>query len=115
MVASRGEMAGAIVHHDRGSQYASRAYRRQVEAAKMKLSMSRKGKRWDNAVAESFFGTLEQELAPDLLWANTEEARLALSEYIHRCDNLKCRHSTLSCPAPVEFEVNHQASRGIAA
>ena len=115
MVASRGDMTGAIVHHDRGSQYASRASRRRVEAAKMKLSMSRKGNCWDNAVAESFFGTLEQELAPDLLWADLEEARAAVSNYIHRYYNIKRRHSTLGYKTPVEFEANHQASRGIAA
>jgi putative transposase len=81
----------------------------------MKLNTSRKRNCWDNAVAESFFGTLEQELAPDLLWADFRGARLAVSEYIHRYDHLKRRHSTLGYQTPVEFETNHKASRGMAA
>jgi transposase InsO family protein len=53
--------AGLIVHSDRGSQYASNAYRRLLKAHEFVGSMSRKGNCWDNSVAESFFGSLKQE------------------------------------------------------
>jgi len=55
--------AGLIAHSDRGSQYASKAYRRLLEANGFvgSMSMSRRGNCWDNAVAESFFGSLKQE------------------------------------------------------
>ena len=52
---------GLIVHSDRGSQYASNAYRLLLNTHKCTGSMSRKGNCWDNAVAESFFGSLKQE------------------------------------------------------
>ena len=71
--------------------------------------------RLDQHEIHTLFGTLEQELAPDLLWADLEEARAAVSNYIHRYYNIKRRHSTLGYQTPVEFEANHQASRGIAA
>jgi transposase InsO family protein len=52
---------GLIHHSDRGSQYASKAFRRLLKAHGIKGSMSRKGDCWDNAVVESFFGSLKQE------------------------------------------------------
>lgn len=57
----RGPKAGLIVHLNRGSQYASQAYRRLLKAHGFIGSMSRKGNCWDKAVAESFFGSLKQE------------------------------------------------------
>ena len=53
--------AGLIHHSDRGSQYASKAFRRLLKAHGIEGSMSRKGDCWDNAVVESFFGSLKQE------------------------------------------------------
>ena len=53
--------AGLIHHSDRGSQYASRIFRKLLEDYQFTGSMSRKGNGWDNAVAESFFGSLKQE------------------------------------------------------
>ena len=53
--------ASLIVHTDRGSQYASKSYRRLLKSQKFIGSMSRKGNCWDNAVVESFFGSLKQE------------------------------------------------------
>jgi putative transposase len=53
--------AGLIVHSDQGVQYASKAYRRLIKARSFVGSMSKKGCCWDNAVAESFFGSLKQE------------------------------------------------------
>jgi putative transposase len=115
MLASRGAMPGAIHHTDRGSQYASGAYRAALEAAGLRQSMSRKGDCWDNAVAESFFGTLEQELVPDEPWRDLAEARRAVSAYIHGYYNRDRRHSTLGYRTPREFEDLHQAAAEAAA
>lgn len=115
MLATRGPMPGAVHHTDRGSQYASHAYRQELAKAGMVPSMSRKGNCWDNAVAESFFGTLEQELVPDEPWRGLSEAKQAVGHYIHAYYNAVRRHSTLGYVSPVEFESIHQASRSEAA
>lgn len=115
MVVTRGCLRGAIHHSDRGSQYASKAYRQALKDSGMRQSMSRKGNCWDNAVAESFFGTLEQELVPESPWANAAEARKAVSDYIHRYYNASRRHSTLGYQTPIDFEQQHQASKREAA
>lgn len=114
-LAARGDVTGAIHHTDRGAQYASRAYRARVKQAGMHQSMSRKGDGWDNAVAESFFGTLEQELVPDVPWRNLADARKALSDYIHRYYNAERRQSTLGQVPPITFEARHQAAMSAAA
>jgi putative transposase len=77
--------------------------------------MSRKGNCWDNAVAESFFGTLEQELKPERAWRALGEARSAVSDYIHGYYNSQRLHSTLGYHTPIEFETIHQAARKAAA
>jgi transposase InsO family protein len=111
-VATRGPLQGAIHHTDRGSQYASKAYRSAVEHDGMRQSMSRKGNCWDNAVAESFFGTLEQELVPAEPWHDLAHAKKAVGHYIHHYYNQIRRHSTLAYQSPVEFETQYQAPRG---
>lgn len=67
--------AGLLHHSDRGSQYTSRAYRRHLEHMGMVVSMSRKGNCWDNAVMESFFGSLKEECVESLLYSSHEQAR----------------------------------------
>ena len=109
-VATRWDVEGAVHHSDRGSQYASKAYREALEAAKLTQSMSRKGNCWDNAVVESFFGTLEQELVPDEPWTDLVAARAAIGDYIHRFYNPERRHSTLGQISPVAFETIHQTA-----
>ena len=106
--AARGDLSGAIHHSDRGSQYASGAYQQALAELAMRPSMSRKGNCWDNAVAESFFGTLEQELVPTRPWRHLAEARKAVSTYIHSYYNAQRRHSTLGYLSPIEFENNHK-------
>jgi len=113
--ASRGDVRGALHHTDRGSQYASRAYRAALEDAGLRQSMSRKGNCWDNAVAESFFGTLEQELVPATPWKGLSEARAAVSHFIHHYYNAERRHSTLGHMSPVRFENQYYAAEEAAA
>ena len=95
---------GLIHHSDRGSQYASGAYRDELAAHGMVASMSRKGDCYDNAVAESFFSTLEFELLMQHDWHSKEEARRGIFRYIETWYNRKRRHSTLGYVSPAEYE-----------
>jgi putative transposase len=96
--------SGLIHHSDRGSQYASRDYRDALAAHGMVASMSRKGDCYDNAVAESFFATLEFELLMKSDWHTRGEARRAIFRYIEIWYNRKRRHSTLGFVSPAEYE-----------
>jgi len=98
-----------LTHHsDRGCQYASQAYRDALAAHGIECSMSRKGDCWDNAVAESFFGTLKTELVYRTRWATRLEARTAVFEYIEVFYNRQRRHSYLGYISPVDYENLHQ-------
>ena len=96
--------AGLIFHSDRGSQYAAIEFRDELAAHEMLASMSGKGDCYDNAVAESFFATLEFELIMRSDWHTREEARRAIFRYIETWYNPKRRHSTLGYVSPVEYE-----------
>jgi len=95
---------GLIHHSDRGSQYAASEYRAELRAHGMIGSMSGKGDCYDNAVAESFFATLEFELLRRNDWQTREEARLAIFRYIETWYNRRRRHSTLGYVSPAEYE-----------
>ena len=95
---------GLIFHSDRGSQYASRAFRRRLWRYRMRQSMSRKGNCWDNAVAESFFATLKKELVRDHAFATRATARSAVFEYIEIFYNRRRAHSLLNYATPTAFE-----------
>jgi putative transposase len=95
---------GLIVHSDRGSQYASLAYRAVLAGAGLVQSMSRKGDCWDNAVAESFFSTLEHELLAASDFHSRHEAQRAIFEFIEVWYNRERRHSTLGYVSPVQYE-----------
>lgn len=116
-VAARVSVVELIHHTDRGSQYTSDDYQKAVSAVGAVPSMSRKGDCWDNAVAESFFGTLEQELVGRLKrpWRGPEDARADLSGYIHGFYNGRRRHSTIGFMSPVDFERSHVMSEAVAA
>ncbi len=109
-VATRHPGPGLLHHTDRGSQYTSDDYQDALEAIGATPSMSRKGNCWDNAVAESFFGTLEQELVLQLeeAWHDEAAARAAVGAYIHGFYNQRRRHSTLGQLSPVQFEAAHR-------
>jgi putative transposase len=99
---------GLICHSDRGSQYASDAYRAALAAHGMVASMSRKGDCYDNAVAESSFSTLEFELLMRNDWHTKAEARRAIFRYIETWYNRKRRHSTLGYLSPADYEMQLQ-------
>jgi transposase InsO family protein len=97
--------APGVVHHsDRGVQYASAAYRALLAAHGLTSSMSRKGDCWDNAVVESFFAILKNELRPDGVWPTRHLARAALARYIDGWYNYQRRHATLGYLSPYHYE-----------
>ena len=73
---------GAIIHSDRGSQYAAVAYRRSLYVRGFRQSMSRRGNCYDNAQAESFFSRFKMELIEDGSFESVEDARSETSSYI---------------------------------
>ena len=95
---------GLVFHSDRGSQYASRAFRRRLWRYRMRQSMSRKGNCWDNAVAESFFATLKKELVRDRIPGTRAAARAEVFEYIEVFYNRHRAHSLLDYETPDAFE-----------
>ncbi len=96
--------AGLIHHSDRGSQYASKAFRQLLKTHGFKGSMSRKGNCWDNAVAESFFGSLKQERVQWRSYQTRYEAQQDVLDYITMFYNSRRLHSYLGYTSPNEFE-----------
>ena len=105
--ARRPEM-GWMHHSDQGGQYACKQYQQVLGKANAVCSMSRKGDCWDNALAESFFGTLKKELIHGEMFQNRQQAVSAIFEYIEVFSNRKRRHSKLGYISPVEFEKSQQ-------
>lgn len=91
----RGRSRDVIVHSDQGSTYASTDYQQLLNDNNLVCSMSRKGECLDNAVAESFFGSLKTELVDDEDYSTRQEAKQSLFEYIEVFYNRKKRHSSL--------------------
>ncbi len=103
-LAARRPAPGLVHHSDRGSQYAGAAYRALLAAHGVVASMSRKGDCWDNAVAESFFATVETELIAEAHWPTREAARQAIFAYLETWYNRERRHSSLGYRSPVAYE-----------
>jgi putative transposase len=101
--------AGLIVHSDRGSQYASKAYRRLLKAHGFIGSMSRKGNCWDNAAAESFFGSLKQEKVQWRQYQTRYEAQQDVLKYITMFYNCSRLHSYLGYRSPMQYEAERAA------
>ena len=100
----RKKVKGLTHHSDRGVQYASDDYQKVLKARGITCSMSRRANCWDNAVAESFFGTLKTELIYRKPWQTRESARDAIGEYIEVFYNRIRRHSTIGYVSPAKFE-----------
>jgi putative transposase len=95
---------GLIHHTDQGATYTSVAYQRQLAQAGVLASMSRRGNCYDNAVVESFFSTLKNELVHHRTFHTREEAQAAVFEFIEVFYNRQRRHQTLGYVSPVQFE-----------
>ncbi len=100
---------GTLHHTDRGSQYAGTGYQKALEAYGIECSMSEKGECYDNAVVESFNGTIKRELIHRQRWENHEQATKAIEWYIESWYNLTRRHSSLGYLSPVQYELRAQA------
>ena len=103
----RGKVKGVIVHSDQGSTYASGDYQRQLADNKLLCSMSRKGECLDNAVAESFFGTLKNELVHHEDYKTRAQAKQSVFQYIEVFYNRQRRHAFLNYMTPVEYEAKY--------
>jgi putative transposase len=94
-----------LVHHsDRGSQYASDDYQAELRRRGIVCSMSRRGDCYDNAVAESFFGTIKTECLDRHPWATRVSTMEAIGQYIDGFYNPHRLHSSLGYVSPIEFE-----------
>ncbi len=93
-----------IIHSDQGSQYGGDDWRRFCLSNNLKPSMSRRGNCWDNAVAESFFGSLKKERIKKRICRNRDLATADVSDYIESFYNRKRRHQHLGGVSPQEFE-----------
>jgi putative transposase len=100
------------VHHsDRGRQYASEEYTKVLKAHQIRISMSRAGNPYDNAIAESFFKTLKTEEVNLQEYASIEEARRSIDEYIRIRYNQRRLHSSLGYQSPRAFETAYHQRR----
>lgn len=103
-VGQRRPAAGLLHHSDQGCQYTSLAYQALLADYGIKVSMSRRGDCYDNAVTESFFGTLKGECVEGSTFQTRSQARQAIFEYVECFYNWVRRHSSLGYMSPVAFE-----------
>lgn len=106
----RGSVEGCIHHSDRGVQYACHAYVEELEAAKIRISMARKGNPYDNAAAESFMKTLKCEEVYLWDYHNVEDVKRRIPYFLQEVYNQKRLHSALGYMTPEEFEQAELAS-----
>lgn len=104
MAVARRRPADVVHHSDQGCQYTSIAFGNRCEALDVRPSMGSVGDAYDNAMAESFFATLECELLDRKPFQTQVEARMAVFEWIESWYNLRRRHSSIGYLSPVEFE-----------
>ena len=98
---------GFIFHTDRGSQYCSKRFQKLVKGAGGVQSMSSTGCCYDNAITESFFGTLKRELIHHCSFIARQEAQTRIFRYIEGFYNRKRRHSAICYLSPEQFELGH--------
>jgi putative transposase len=105
-LASRKPGKDLIHHTDQGVQYASIDYQLMLQSHDICVSMSRVGNCYDNAMMESFWGTLKTELVYHRKYRTREEARQSIFKYIECWYNRKRRHSALGYKSPEQFEAS---------
>jgi len=104
-----------VAHSDHGSQYTSWAFGRRLRAAGLLGSMGTIGDAFDNAMAESFFGTLQLELLDQQHWATRDQLGLAIFEWIEAWYNPRRRHTSIGMRSPVDYETVHADNNAEAA
>ena len=95
---------GVIHHSDQGSQYTSVAFGERCKALGVRPSMGTVGDAYDNAMAESFFATLECELIDRRVWQTKRDAKMAIFTWLETWYNPRRRHSALGYLSPINFE-----------
>ena len=103
-VARRGEVAGCILHSDRGSQFRSRRFVLSLNRYEMVGSMGRVGAAGDNAAMESFFSLLQKNVLDRRRWDTREQLRIAIVTWIERTYHRRRRQTGLGRLTPIEFE-----------
>ena len=103
-VARRGEVAGCVVHSDRGSQFRSRRFVQALGRCDMVGSMGRVGAAGDNAAMESFFSLLQNNVLDRRRWETRNGLRIAIVTWIERTYHRRRRQIALGRLTPVEFE-----------
>lgn len=103
-VARRGDVAGCIVHSDRGSQFRSRKFVHALNCHGMVGSMGRVGAAGDNAAMESFFLLLQKNVLDRRSWATREHLRIAIVTWIERTYHRRRRQAALGRLTPIEYE-----------
>ena len=111
MAVTQRQPSGVIFHSDRGSQYTSYALGKRCQEAGIMASMGSVGDAYDNAMAESFFATLEREVLNRRRFKSQAEARMAIFEWIEGWYNPHRRHSGLGYRSPVNYERAHHQAR----
>jgi len=106
----RSPQPGLIHHTDQGSTYTSSLYHAALHEIGAIPSMSRRGNAYDNAVVESFFSTLKNELIHHRRFTTREEARSEIFEYIEIFYHRQRAHASLHYMSPVEYELAHQCA-----
>lgn len=96
--------SGFIFHSDRGSQYCSKRFKKLIKGVGGRQSMSATGSCYDNAITESFFGTLKRELVHHYRYQTRREARGSIFSYIEGFYNVTRLHSSIGYKSPVEYE-----------
>lgn len=109
-VTLRSPAPGVIVHSDRGSQYASEAFRSRLSEYGLVQSMSRRGNCYDNAPMESFFKSYKAEEVHDEIYETHEHATRGVTQYIEHFYNPRRLHSSLDYQSPIDFERRLQAT-----
>jgi putative transposase len=105
MAIGRRQPAPGLVHHsDHGSQYTSFAFGHRCREAGIAPSMGAVGSAYDNAMAESFFASLECELLDQTHFETREQARIEVFDYLEAWYNPRRRHSSIDYASPAEFE-----------
>lgn len=110
-VALRGSVPQTIVHSDRGSQFGSRKFLRELKAHKLRGSMGKVATAADNAAMESFFSLLQKNVLDRRRWNTREELRLAIVTWIERTYHRRRRQRALGRLTPIEFETVHQTAQ----
>ena len=114
-VAMRGDVAGCVVHSDRGSQFRSREFRRALTRHRMAGSMGRVGSSGDNAAMESFLALLQKNVLDRRTWTTREQLRIAMVTWIERTYHRRRRQARLGRLTPIEFETIMNTTVALAA